>query len=99
MCVIEEIIFFVYDDVNKICVDYCRLVLFELKELKDMYFSKIEDDYLVFDDLQEYCEENKCDVCEIDENEWYFFFVVEDNFEILDDFFDIYLEKDVYEIE
>lgn len=64
-----------------------------------MYFSKIEDDFLVFDDLQEYCEENISDECEIDEKEWYILFVMEDNFEIVDDFFDLYLEKDVYEIE
>lgn len=51
ICVIEELFFFFYEDVNKIWKNFCILVLFEFKELKDVYFSKIEDDYLFFDDL------------------------------------------------
>lgn len=98
-CATEEITFSVYDDANKTREDQCRLVPFKLKELKDKYFSKIEDDFSAFDDLQEHCEENTSDECETDEKEWHTPFAMEDNLEILDDSSDLYLEKDAYETE
>lgn len=63
-----------------------------------MYLSEIEDDDLIFDDLQEYYEENLFYSCEMFENEWYVLFEMEENFDFFDNFFDIYLENVVYEI-
>lgn len=63
-----------------------------------MYLREIEDDDFIFDDLQEYYEENVFDSCEMFENEWYVLFEMEENFDFFDNFFDIYLENVVYEI-
>lgn len=93
----EEISFSIHEDVNKTRENLCRLVPFELKELKDTYFSKIKDDHSAFDDLEEYSEENARTVCETEENEWHAPFAMEKNLEISNDSSDIYLEKDAYE--
>lgn len=93
----EEISFSFHEDVNKTRENLCRLVPFELKELKDTYFSKIEDDHSAFDDLEKYSEENACDICETEGNEWHAPFAMEENLDLSDDSSDIYLEKDAYE--
>lgn len=94
VCDAEELF---HGDVNRKQESLCRLVPFELKELRDTYLSETEDDDSIFDDLQEYYEENASDSCETSENEWHAPFEMEENLDFSDNSSDIYLENVVHE--
>lgn len=94
VCDAEELF---HGDVNRKQESLCRLVPFELKELRDTYLRETEDDDSIFDDLQEYYEENASDSCETSENEWHAPFEMEENLDFSDNSSDIYLENVVHE--